>query len=109
MGEVASRSREVAIGSVEQIPKGEGRAFEVGDLTVAVFRTRADEVYASQAHCPHRAGPLADGMLGGRFIVCPLHERTYDLADGHELGGDCGIAIYQVRKAADGMLTVILE
>ncbi len=95
---------EVAIGKLDQIPPGEGRTFEVAELTVAVFRTRADEVYASQAHCPHRNGPLADGMLGGHVIMCPLHDRSYDLTSGKEIGGECDIAIYPVRKAADGTL-----
>ncbi len=104
MSEVLARQREVAIGKLEQIPPGEGRAFEVGDLMVAVFRTRAGEIYASQPNCPHRAGPLADGMLGGRTIMCPLHDRLYDLASGKEIGGDCAIATYPIRRETDGTL-----
>lgn len=94
------------IGSMEQIPRGEGRNFKVAGRVVAVFRTHADEVFASQAECPHLQGPLADGMLGGTTIMCPLHDRAYDLRTGAVLVGECSIAVYPVSKAADGTLAV---
>ena len=96
------------IGSLDQIPPGEGRNFEVRGTTVAVFRTRSDEVFATQAYCPHRGGPLADGMLGGRVVVCPLHERNYDLMTGREIGGECDLATYPVERSADGTLKLYL-
>lgn len=95
-----------AIGSLSQIPKGEGRNFEIGGRMVAVFRNHQDEVFTSQAECPHKQGPLADGMLGGSTIMCPLHDRTYDLRTGAVLVGQCGIAVYPVRMEADGTLVV---
>ena len=100
--------REHAIGTLEQIPRGEGRNFEVAGTVVAVFRTHADEVLACQAHCPHLNGPLADGMLGGTVIMCPLHDRMYDLRTGKVLVGECDIAVYPVRKEADGTLLLSL-
>ena len=106
--EMFSRREEYAIGPVEQIPLGEGRTFEVMGLRVAVFRTRSDEVYASQAACPHKEGPLADGMLGGSTIMCPLHDRQYDLTTGREVGGECELTIYPVRREMDGTLLLSL-
>ncbi len=90
------------------MPPGEGRAFEVAGLLIAVFRTRAGEVFATQALCPHRAGPLADGMLGGRVIMCPLHDRAYDLATGQEIGADCKLDTYPIRTGPDGALLLTL-
>ncbi len=101
-------AREHRIGSMEQIPKGEGRNFKLGDTTVAVFRTHADEVFATQAECPHLQGPLADGMMGGTTIMCPLHDRMYDMRSGKVLVGECDIAVYPVRKSDDGTLVVSL-
>lgn len=100
--------RTLLIGRVEQIPMGEGRNFDVAGRLVAVFRTRADQVFATQALCPHRQGPLADGMVGGTVVVCPLHDRSYDMTTGRELSGDCGITIYPVRREADGALWLTL-
>ena len=99
---------EHAIGTLEQIPRGEGRNFAVGDKVVAVFRTHGDEVLACQAACPHLGGPLADGMLGGTTIMCPLHDRMYDLRTGKVLVGECDIAVFPVRKDADGTLLLSL-
>lgn len=99
---------EQRIGRLEQIPRGEGRNFEVEGRRVAVFRTHQDRVYASQAECPHLAGPLADGMLGGTTIMCPLHDRAYDLRTGAVLVGECPIAVYPVRALEDGTLLLTL-
>ncbi len=107
-GETLSRPAEYMIGTIEQIPRGEGRNFEIAGLRVAVFRTQRDEVFASQAECPHLRGPLADGMLGGTTIMCPLHDRSYDLRSGKVLVGECDIAVYPVRLAAGGDLLITM-
>ena len=99
--------REKRIGSVSQIPKGEGRTFEVDGLRLAVFRTQDDGIFATQAECPHRAGPLADGLIGGTTVICPLHDWTFDLRTG--VGKECSIQTYPVRVAADGTIIVALE
>ncbi len=103
-GETLTRVTEYPIGPLDQIPRGEGRNFEVAGRVVAVFRTHADEVFASQAECPHLRGPLADGMLGGTTIVCPLHERTYDLRTGAVISGECDITVYPARVAPGGVV-----
>jgi nitrite reductase (NADH) small subunit len=90
-------SATISIGSIDQIPPGEGRNFVVAEQEIAVFRTHAGELFASQAYCPHRNGPLADGLLGGSTVVCPLHDRTFDLRTGDELGVECAkLKIFQV-------------
>ncbi len=95
------------IGHVSQIPPGEGRTFVLDGLRVAVFRTRDGQVFATQAHCPHRGGPLADGLTDEVSVVCPLHDRIYDLRSGAGIGTDCGIATYPVRLGADGMIRLV--
>jgi nitrite reductase (NADH) small subunit len=94
----------VNLGSVERIPVGEGRVFDVGGLRVAIFRTR-EGVYATQAECPHRQGPLADGLVGGGQVVCPLHTRKWELSTGKPVGHDCGpLATYAVAVSEAGEL-----
>ena len=77
------------LGGAAQIPLGEGRRFEIGGAAIAVFRSRQGQVFATQAKCPHRAGPLADGLLGGDALICPLHNFKFNLATGEALGNDC--------------------
>ena len=91
---------EYALGSVTQIPPGEGREFTVDGLLLAVFHARSGAVYATQATCPHRNGPLADGLLGGSTLVCPFHAWRFDLTTGKPLLGECAIAVYP--RPADG-------
>ena len=102
-------AKSVLIGSVDQIPPGEGRNFIVEDKQIAVFRTHAGEFYATQATCPHRNGPLADGLLGGATVVCPLHDRTFDLRTGEGVGPDCvNLKIYQIALIENSQMLVTL-
>ncbi len=97
----------VIIGHISQIPQGEGRTFDVAGRRVAVFHMRSGEVLASQAECPHLQGPLADGLTGGATVVCPLHERTYDLRTGLGLNGECtSIQVYPASLGQDGKIWV---
>jgi nitrite reductase (NADH) small subunit len=101
--------KHIQLGSISEIPKGEGRTFNVGDLRFAVFHSRDGRVFATQAECPHRGGPLADGLVGGTTLVCPLHDWSFDLLSGMALNGSCGLRMYPVTRAADGSLTIELE
>jgi nitrite reductase (NADH) small subunit len=78
------------LGSIDRIPPGEGQTFLVAGREIAVFRARGtDAVHATQARCPHKAGLLADGMMGDGKIICPLHSYKFDLATGTPLGNAC--------------------
>jgi nitrite reductase (NADH) small subunit len=95
------------LGLLSEIPCGEGRNFVVEGIEVAVFRTRDDALFATQAHCPHRAGPLADGLVGTRTLVCPLHEWSFDLTSGQAITGSCGLTMYPVSRG--GADEIVLE
>jgi nitrite reductase (NADH) small subunit len=95
----------VNIGPLSQIPPGEGRNFEIGGVVVAVFHTRAGQVFATQAACPHKGGPLADGLIDGASVVCPLHDRVFAFATGE--GPDCSIAVYPAAVTEAGVLVTI--
>ena len=98
---------QVIIGRTTEIPPGEGRTFEVGGKRIAVFHARTGGFFAIQADCPHKGGPLADGLLGGTTVVCPLHDRAWDLATGAPAANsDCPIAVYPIRAAEDGTLVL---
>jgi nitrite reductase (NADH) small subunit len=97
------------LGPVERIPLGEGRTFQLGHTSVAVFRTRNGQVLATQSLCPHRGGPLADGLTGDDKVVCPLHSYKFNLSTGHSVGSECeALTTYPVRldEAGDILLTL---
>jgi nitrite reductase (NADH) small subunit len=85
------------VGPVDEIPVGEGRAYVVDGTEVAVYKLRDGTLRALAAVCPHRGGPLADGLIDERVVVCPLHGHTYDLSTGAELvSGGAGVRAYAV-------------
>ncbi|MBI4299426.1 MAG: Rieske 2Fe-2S domain-containing protein [Chloroflexi bacterium] len=97
------------LGPIEQLPIGEGRMFLVGHVPVAVFRTRSGQVYATQALCTHKGGPLADGIIGGQTLVCPLHAYKFNLSTGQPIGHECkALKTYPLSVSEDGdiLLTI---
>lgn len=98
-----------AVGSVDEIPVGEGRTFTVDGRQIAVFRRRDGSLRAVDAVCPHRGGPLADGLADDRVVVCPLHGYTFDLDSGAEAGGaDLAVRSHPV-EVVDGHITIALS
>lgn len=96
----------VAVCTPDELPVGLGRAFEVGGHRVALFRTRAGTVFAVADRCPHKGGPLSDGMLAGDQVVCPLHSFRFDPATGGcDQPAVCPVATYPV-EVVDGVVRV---
>jgi nitrite reductase (NADH) small subunit len=85
------------VGRVEDIPLLEGRSTSVDGRRIAIFRL-LDGLAAIDAHCPHAAGPLADGIVADACVTCPLHGRRFDLATGHALNGPEAVAVHEVRE-----------
>jgi nitrite reductase (NADH) small subunit len=100
---------EVKLGPISSIPPGEGRNFVANGEKIAVFRTRGGSIFAIQAECPHRRGPLADGLVGGTTLICPLHSWKFDLATGNALFGDCGLKTYPVRVDENDEMVLTIE
>jgi nitrite reductase (NADH) small subunit len=94
-----------AVGRVDEVPPGEGRAFVAGGVQVAVFRLRDGSLHATQAACPHAGGPLADGQTDVDVLVCPLHLYAYRWSDGASTSGAAPIRVYPVRES-DGEIVV---
>ncbi|MFY9184649.1 nitrite reductase small subunit NirD [Limnohabitans sp.] len=80
-----------AICRVEDIPVlGSRRVARDHGLDVAVFRNDADEVFALLDRCPHKGGPLSQGIVFGTRVACPLHNWTIGLCDGQAQAPDEG-------------------
>ena len=104
-----SATTSYCLGPVDAIPLGEGRVFRVEGRDIAVFRCRSGEVYATSAACPHRGGPLADGLVGNHSVVCPLHGFLFDLRTGAAPGRDCQPLVrHRVEIVRDGLVLVEL-
>ena len=73
--------RWIAVTQCENIPLREGRAVMVHDKELAVFNL-GERFLAVENRCPHRGGPLSDGIVSGNTVVCPLHAWRVCLDDG---------------------------
>ena len=90
------------IGAAVDVPLLEGRSVDAGGRRIAVFRL-PDGWAAIDAACPHRGGPLGDGLVADRCVTCPLHNRRFDLKTGEQQGGDDRVAVHQVVEHAGGL------
>jgi nitrite reductase (NADH) small subunit len=86
------------------VPLLEGRSASVGGRRIAVFRLPGGWA-ATDAACPHRGGPLQDGLVTEECVTCPLHNRRYDLRTGRREGGADGVAVHDVIER-DGAIWV---
>jgi len=80
----------IEIAKLEEIPKLGARVIETDTINIAVFRTSNDDVFAIKDECPHKQGPLSQGIVHGSSVTCPLHNWKIDLASGKALGPDEG-------------------
>jgi len=84
----------VDLGPIEQIPPGQGRCFVANDCQIAVFRFRDGRVFAIDNQCPHRGGPLSEGVVGidhssgAETVVCPLHAYKFSVREGRGLDSE---------------------
>jgi nitrite reductase (NADH) small subunit len=86
------------IANLEDIPKLGARVVKTDTVEIAVFRTRNDEVFALKDECPHRKGPLSQGIVHDTTVTCPLHNWKIDLASGQAKAPDEGCSrSYPVR------------
>jgi nitrite reductase/ring-hydroxylating ferredoxin subunit len=95
------------LGPVDQIPYGEGRAFAVGDHQVAIFRKRDGSLRALSAVCPHKGGPIADGQIDNKVVLCPLHLNAFELDTGCSTTGAAPLRTYPV-DSNDGQIVVYM-
>jgi nitrite reductase (NADH) small subunit len=80
------------IGTLDDIPRQGARVVRRADGDIAVFRTLDDEVFALRDKCPHKGGPLSQGIVHGNKVACPLHDWKINLDTGMAVAPDEGCA-----------------
>ncbi len=97
------------IGTLSDIPLRGARCIRTPLGKIAVFRTADNQVFAMEDHCPHKGGPLSQGIVHGKAVTCPLHNMVISLETGRALGADEGeVRTLEIRNT-NGVLYLAIE
>jgi nitrite reductase (NADH) small subunit len=96
------------VGLVADIPPMGARVVRSADGDIAVFRTADDQVFALYDRCPHKGGPLSEGIVHGRSVTCPLHNWVISLETGAVEGPDQGCAAQIAVSVDQGRIRLAL-
>ncbi len=94
----------IDIGHIDDIPERGARVVKTPLGCVGLFRTSATEVFATSNRCPHKGGPLSEGIVHGQKVTCPLHNWVFDLNTGQAEGEDARLQTYPVRLEGSRIL-----
>jgi nitrite reductase (NADH) small subunit len=94
----------IDIGAIDEIPLRGARKIKTPLGCVALFRTGEAEVFATTDSCPHKGGPLSEGIVHGQSVTCPLHNWVFDLNTGQAQDEEGVISTYPARVEAGRIL-----
>ena len=95
----------IEVGLLSDIPRQGARVVRTAEGDIAVFRTLTDEVFALRDRCPHKGGPLSQGIVHGKRVACPLHDWNIHLDTGLAVAPDGGCAArFPVRIEGERVL-----
>lgn len=94
----------LVIGKVDEIPQRGARRLKVAGLEIGVFRTQDDRIFAIDNKCPHKKGPLTEGIVHETGVTCPLHSWVIDLETGEARGADSGCVKTHEVNVKDGVI-----
>ncbi|RED62993.1 MULTISPECIES: nitrite reductase small subunit NirD [Cohnella] len=100
--------QKVFVANFAELPPRIGREIVVDGLKIAVFRLSDDRIKAIGGACPHKQGPLAEGIVAGEYVFCPLHEYKVSLIDGKVQEPDDGcVATYDTLVEEDKVYVLV--
>lgn len=94
--------------ALDEIPRLGSRVVKSPKGDIAVFRTAEDEVFALHDKCPHKGGPLSQGMVSGKVVTCPMHSWKIQLESGEAVAPDKGCAHSFAVKLEAGTVWITL-
>jgi nitrite reductase (NADH) small subunit len=94
----------IVVGHLNDIRRRGSRCVKGPKFTIALFRTADDQVYAIEDKCPHKNGPLSQGIVHDGSVTCPLHNWVISLKSGEVLGADEGKVKTVPVKVENGMI-----
>lgn len=100
----------IEVGKINDIPRQGARVVRDSDGDIAVFRTDEDEIFALRDKCPHKEGPLSQGIVHGKKVTCPLHNWNINLDSGLAVAPDEGCAArYPIKIEGDKIFLSLIS
>lgn len=97
------------IGHADDIPKRGGRAVFLNGREFAVFHLSDGSFHAIENRCPHKGGPLSEGIVSGKYVFCPLHDWKIDVTDGRVQAPDRGCVRSCGVEIEGGKIYILLD
>ena len=97
------------IGWLEDIPRLGARVVRRPQGDIAIFRTADDKIFALDDRCPHKGGPLSQGIVHGERVTCPLHNWVVELCDGAAVAPDEGCTASHPVRVVDGRVCLLIQ
>lgn len=94
----------IQVGNLDDIPRQGSRVIKTSTGEIALFRSVDDQVFALDNRCPHKGGPLSQGIVHGKRVTCPLHSWVISLETGEAVAPDAGCAHRHEIRIAHGVL-----
>jgi len=98
----------IEIGALTEIPRLGSRIVQTQKGDIALFRTGSDAIFAIRDKCPHKQGPLSQGIIHGNTVTCPLHSWEIDLRSGEALPPDEGCTNTFATRVENGIVMINL-
>ena len=100
----------IAVCRLDDIPKLGARRYQAGEgKVIAIFRTENDEVFAVSDACPHKGGPLSQGIVHNKRVTCPLHNFVIELKSGTAVAPDEGCTRSHPTKVENDVVWLCVQ
>ncbi|SDZ67905.1 nitrite reductase (NADH) small subunit [Evansella caseinilytica] len=98
----------VKVAKINELPQKIGKVIKIDGHDIALFHLSSGKVRAVENKCPHKQGPLAEGMVSGEYVFCPLHDWKIDLTSGEVQKPDDGCVKTYETEVTDGVVYILL-
>jgi nitrite reductase (NADH) small subunit len=98
----------IKVAKIIDLPMNLGKTVKIGALEIALFRLANGDVRAIENRCPHKGGVLAEGILSGEHVFCPMHDWKISVVDGKVQEPDIGCVKIYETEIVNGDVIVIL-
>lgn len=98
----------VFVAKRDELPKKLGRTVKIGDLELAIFKLANGDIRVIENRCPHKGGVLAEGMISGEHVFCPMHDWKISVVDGKVQDPDVGcVQTFEVEVNDEDVYVVL--